>query len=194
MGYLKGLAQYKKEFYHNSVFDQVMTSEGPWCFHVHGKKILQGHVLENNRYEFKLALEEGEDVVIHKTEVKFLYPATIKDKIAKLIKKKDKKVEKLALSPILNIIDRHFIKNKNLYPLMKEKEVLFFTLLEGEIIRGIVLDFTMYDIVVGLKGGIPVTILRHSIYDLKNKAGRCFLKSFQQGARDWKKSVLFVDN
>jgi len=45
---------------------------------------------------------------------------------------------------------------------------------------------------VSLKGEIPVTILRHSIYDLKNKKGRCFLKSFQEEHRDWEKSRLFV--
>jgi hypothetical protein len=45
---------------------------------------------------------------------------------------------------------------------------------------------------VSLKGGFPVTILRHSIYDLRNKKGRCFLKSFQEEHRDWEKSHLFV--
>ena len=75
---------------------------------------------------------------------------------------------------------------------MKEKQVMFFTLLEGEIIRGIIADFSRYEITVILKGGSPITILRHSIYDLRDKRGRCFLKLFQETRTDWEKSNLFV--
>ena len=75
---------------------------------------------------------------------------------------------------------------------MKEKQVVFFTLLEGEVIRGVVADFSRYDITVNLKGGVPLTFLRHSLYDVRNKKGRCFLKSFQEKQRDWQKSDLYV--
>ena len=75
---------------------------------------------------------------------------------------------------------------------MKEKEVVLFTLLEGDVLRGIIADFSRYDVTVHLKGGLPVTILRHSIYDVRNKRGRCFLKAFQQEHRDWEKSRLYV--
>jgi len=75
---------------------------------------------------------------------------------------------------------------------MKDQEVVFFTLLEGELIRGIITGFNRHEITVSLKGGIPVAILRHSIYDLRNKKGRCFLKSFQEEHRDWERSHLFV--
>ena len=84
------------------------------------------------------------------------------------------------------------MKNKSLFPLMKEKEVLFFTLLEGEIIRGIIADFSRYDITVSLKGARLVTILRHAIYDIRNKEGRSFLRSFQEEHRDWQKSPIYV--
>ena len=75
---------------------------------------------------------------------------------------------------------------------MKDKQVLFFTLLEGEIIRGIIADFSQYDITVNLKGGLPVVVLRHSIYDARDKTGRCLLKTFQDEHQDWQKSPLFV--
>ena len=85
-------------------------------------------------------------------------------------------------------------KNKTLFPLLKEREVLFFTLLEGEVIKGILGGFTRYDITVHLKGGTPVYLLRHSVYDLRDKKGRCFLKSFQESRRDWEKSEWFVSS
>ena len=84
------------------------------------------------------------------------------------------------------------IKNKSLFPLIKERRVIFFTLIEGEIVKGLVTGFTRYEITVSLKGGTPVYILRHSVYDLRDKKGRCFLKSFQETHRDWEKSDLFV--
>jgi DNA-directed RNA polymerase subunit E'/Rpb7 len=84
------------------------------------------------------------------------------------------------------------VKNKTLFPLIKEKEVLFFTLLEGEVIKGIITDFTKYELSISLKGGLPLTILRHSIYDIRNKKGRCFMKKYQQKHKDWKQSELFV--
>jgi hypothetical protein len=77
--------------------------------------------------------------------------------------------------------------------LIKEKEVVFFTFLEGEIMRGIISGFSRYDITLNLKGGLPVTLLRHSVYDLRNKKGRCLLKSFQEKHRDWQKSELYVE-
>ena len=75
---------------------------------------------------------------------------------------------------------------------MKENEVVFFTLLEGDLLRGVIAGFSRYEITINLKGGVPLTILRHSIYDLRNKKGRCFLKSFQEEHRDWEKSKLYV--
>jgi hypothetical protein len=42
----------------------------------------------------------------------------------------------------------------------------------------------MIQVPVHQKGGKPVTILRHSIYDLRNKNGGCFLKSFQEERKD----------
>jgi sRNA-binding regulator protein Hfq len=115
------------------------------------------------------------------------------ERILPLIKKKDKKVAKKQLEPIIEVKNRHFIKNKTLYPLMMEKEVVYFTLLEGEIIRGIVTGFSRFDITMGLKGGVPLTFFRHSIFDARNKKGRCLLKGTQQVSRDWKKSALFSD-
>jgi sRNA-binding regulator protein Hfq len=75
---------------------------------------------------------------------------------------------------------------------MKDREVVIFTLLEGEVIKGIITAFSRYEITVHLKGGVLVTILRHSVYDLRNKRQRCFLKSFQERHRDWEKNDLYV--
>ncbi len=193
MGQLSGFREYLKEHYTTSVFERIMASGDLWCFHLHGKKEVTARLVEDLPYDLRIDIEGEGERLLQKTEVKLLHPSGMKEDVARLVKKREKKVEQLNLAPIVRRRDRYFIKNKTLYPLMKEKEVIFITLLEGEIIRGVVLDFRRYELTMGLKGGLPVTVMRHAVYDAKNKAGRCFLKSFQQTAMDWKKSDLFVE-
>ncbi|SMC72046.1 hypothetical protein SAMN02746065_10880 [Desulfocicer vacuolatum DSM 3385] len=192
MNYLSGFSEYRRENQNNSIFKTAMSSEADWCIHLYGKSPVTGRIVGNDVYEVTIDCKETGEFTIKKLFVKFLYPVEQNEIITKLIKKIDKKVKKLNLEPTENFRERYFIKNKTLYPLMKEREVVFFTLLEGDIIRGLIQDFSMFDITVGLKGGVPLTFLRHGIYDAKNKAGRCFLKSFQQEAQDWKKSDLYI--
>jgi sRNA-binding regulator protein Hfq len=192
VGYLLGLQEYLDEAYHVSVFDQARDSGYLWEMHLHGHQIMKARVIENLPYDLKLNIQGQGEKEIPKIEVKFLYPVDVSESVRILIKIEND-TKKRALKPILAPKDRYFIKNKSLFPLMKEKRVVFFTLLEGEVIRGIITGFSRYDIMVHLKGGIPVTILRHSIYDLRDKKGRCFLKSVQTHLRDWEKSDLYIN-
>ena len=195
MGELSGLSEYLEKTYEKSVFDMVLASGKPWMFHLHGNNSLRASIRENSKWEVTMEIEgeiEGkgrED--IQKIQIKYLYPADLDESVRPLIKR-DQKVATQNLEPIFAPGLRHFVKNKSLFPLMKEREVLFFTLLEGEIIKGIVTDFSRYDVTVSMKGGLPVTILRHSIYNLTNKKGRSFLKTFQERYRDWENSPLFI--
>lgn len=191
MGFLLGLQEYLDESYNTSVFDQAFESQEPWEFHLHNHRIIRSKVQENLRYDLRLSAEETGEELLPKTDVKLLYPAHLSDSVRPLLKT-DKKVRDLGLEPIISPRMRHHIKNKSLFPLIKERRVLFFTLMEGEIIKGLVTGFTLYEITVSLKGGISVYILRHSVYDLRDRKGRCFLKSFQETCRDWEKSDLFV--
>ena len=191
MGFLLGLQEYLDESYNTSVFDQAFESQEPWELHLHNHRIIKSKVQENSRYDLRLSAKEKAEELLPKTDVKLVYPADLSDSVRPLLKI-DKKVRDLGLEPIISPRMRHHIKNKSLFPLIKEKRVLFFTLMEGEIVKGLVTGFTRYEITVSLKGGIPVYILRHSVYDLRDKKGRCFLKSFQETRRDWEKSDLFV--
>jgi hypothetical protein len=192
MSHLVGLQDYLDQHYQRSVFDEAYDSGMPWEMHVHGHKILGVRILENLPYDVKADVE-GTPQLIPKTDIKLIYPATVAQQVRPLIKA-EKKVVHLGLLPIRSPSRRHHVKNKSLFPLMKDREVLFFTLLEGEIVKGIIGDFSRYEITVNLKGGIPVTILRHAIYDLKDKRGRSYLKTFQETHRDWEKSPLFVSS
>jgi hypothetical protein len=191
MGHLAGLKDYLDTGYKRSVFDQACASHTLWTLHLHGQRIVQTRIVENHTYDLKVAMADAGPEELAKIQVKYLYPAELSAAIKALIKV-DKQVAGLKQAPILEPSKRYFIKNKTLFPLMEDKQVLFLTLLEGEIIRGIIADFSQYDITINLKGGIPVVILRHSIYDARDKTGRCLLKTVQDDHKDWQKSPLFV--
>lgn len=191
MGYLLGLQEYLEENYNTSIFDQAFESKKPWEFHIHNHRVVKAGVRENLKYDLNLGTGETGEEQLPKTDVKLLYPADLSDSIRPLIKT-DKKVRDLGLEPIIPPRMRHHIKNKSLFPLIKERRVVLFTLMEGEVVKGLVAGFTRYEITVSIKGGISVYILRHGVYDFRDKEGRCFLKSFQETRRDWEKSDLFV--
>lgn len=191
MGYLLGLKEYLDEAYNSSIFDQALDCKQPWEFHLHVYRVARATILENLTYDLKVNIKGRGEEVLPKIQIKFLCQADVAESVRPLIKI-DEKIKALGLGPILSPARRFFIKNKSLFPLMKEKQVVFFTLLEGEIIRGVITGFSRYEITVKLKGGVPVTILRHSIYDLRDKKGRSFLKSFQEKHKDWEKSDIFI--
>jgi hypothetical protein len=193
MGYLSGLQEYLDEAYNISIFDQALASEQPWELHIHNHRTIKARIIENLGYDVKVSVNGAADEVLPKTDIKLIYPEDLAGSVTPLIKT-DNKVRDMGLEPIISPKKRYHIKNKSIFPLMKERAVLFFTLIEGEIIKGIVAGFSRYEITVNLKGGIPVTILRHGIYDLRNKKGRCFLKSFQETNRDWEKNPLFISS
>ena len=191
MGSLTGLQEYLDHQYHISIFDQRMESPELLVIYLHPHRIIRATITENQVFDVTLLIQDGGKEIVPKVGIKLLYSAHLDDSISPLIKM-DKKVGQLGLEPILAPKYRHHIKNKTLFPLMKEKEVLVFTLLEGEVVRGILSGFSRYELTVTMKGGSPLTILRHSIYDVRNKKGRSFLKAFQEEHRDWEKSPLFV--
>ena len=170
-----GLGLYLENHYADSVFDLALDDTSPWVYHLHGHQIVQARLTHQTPYDVSLAVDGKPEREIAKTEIKLVYPGAHAAAAGKLIKV-DKKVLKRNLGPIVSPKYRYHIKNKTLFPLMNDRQVLFFTLLEGEIVRGLVTAFSRYDLTVSLKGGIPVTILRHSILDVRDKRGHCYLK------------------
>ena len=193
MQYLAGLQEYLDANYHTSIFDHALASKELWELHIHGHRIIKAVLLENLKYDVKVQIKGGGEELLAKTDIKIIYPEHLSETVGPLLKT-DQKIRALSLEPIIAPRKRHHIKNKSLFPLMKERRLLFFTLLGGEIVRGIVAGFNRYEITVNLKGGVPVTILRHAVCDLRDKRKRCFLKAFQEKYRAWEKSPLFVSS
>ena len=191
MKHLAGFREYLSAGYDQSVFQRALAAKDLWEFHLHTHRIERLRVTANLTHDLQVDAGEGSPEDLPKLHVKLLHPAAQAAAGAPLIKS-DPRVRALQLKPVLSPAARRHVKNKSLFVLMKDCEVVFFTLLEGEIVRGIIGDFSRYDITVHVKGGLPVVLLRHSIYDLRNKRGRCYLKSFQDAHRDWQKSKYYL--
>ncbi len=191
MKHLAGFRDYLNTAYEQSVFERALVAQDLWACHLHTHRMARLRVATNLTHDLQVNVEGEGPEDLPKLHVKLLYPAAHAAVVAPLIKS-DPRVRAQGLKPILSPAARHHVKNKSLFVLMKDRDVVFFTLLEGEAVRGIISDFSRYDITVNLKGGLPVVLLRHSIYDLRNKRGRCYLKSFQDTHRDWQKSEYFV--
>ena len=190
MKHLAGIREYLTAGYEQSVFQRALAAQDLWEVHLHTHRVERLRVTANLTHDLQVdgAGRGPED--LPKLHVKLLYPAGQADAVGPLIKI-DPRVRALQLRPILSPGARQHVKNKSLFVLMKDREVVFFTLVEGEIVRGVIGDFSRYDITVHVKGGLPVVLLRHGIHDLRDKRGRCYLKSFQDTHRDWKKSKYF---
>jgi len=189
--YLSGLKEYLDAHYNESVFDAAALEGLPWEMHTHSQGIIRARIIQLLTYDLRVDTGSGKDEVLPKIQIKCLYPESLADSVKPLVGL-DGKVKNLELAPHLSPRYRHHVKNKTLFPLMKEKTVLFFTLLGGEIIKGIVAGFTRYDITAHMRNALPITLLRHAIYDVRDKRGRCYLKSSQEKLQDWKKSSLYV--
>jgi sRNA-binding regulator protein Hfq len=191
MAYLSGLSEYMDEHYGHSILDTALASGEQYSLFIYGADILHGTIIKNGIYDLDFLLENGEEQTITKTDIKFLCHSSDTEKVKKTVKI-DNKTAKQKLSPIIKGKDRHYVKNKTLFPIMAEKQVLIFTTLEGDQLKGLIAGFSRYEITLSLKSGLPVTIFRHAILDLSDKKRRCYLKSTQQTAKDWQKSQLYV--
>lgn len=190
-GYLAGLKEYLATHDSLSVFDTALAADAPWNLHIHPDRIVTARLTAVTPYEVTFSRDDGESETVHKHDIHFLYPAERAAAVDKLVKK-DKEVAALGLEPTVYHRNRRYVKNKTLFPLMEERTVVFVTLRDGSVVRGLITAFSRYDIEVSMKGGVAVTLLRHSLHDIQDKDGRCYLKTVQQERKDWKKSSLFV--
>jgi len=192
MAFLAGLNDYLLKNYRYSTFEEALSSGAPYCMHLHGRRILQGSIADNTAYDIVVAAPDGERITLPKITIKMLYPADHAGRVQGQIRI-DEAAQAGGAGPIVPAKPRHHIKNKSLFPLMRGREVLRLTLLEGEVLEGLVQSFARYEITLELKDGTQVVVLRHAILDVRDAQGVCCLKSTQQTLRGWTRSELYID-
>ncbi|RME54347.1 MAG: hypothetical protein D6795_04320, partial [Deltaproteobacteria bacterium] len=161
---------YKKEHDARSELDRAFLEKQPIKIGIYGHEILEGLIEEIAPYELVFRDIQDRRHEMQKLRIKFFCDAKIETKTLEKLIKPDEEVRALGLGPIVAPKLRNHIKNKVLFPLMQAREVVFFTTLEGDVIRGIVEGFSRYEIRVRMKGGTPIVLMRHAIYDARDKA------------------------
>jgi len=183
---LDGIKQYLGEHQMDSVFESESGKEGVWTLFLHDGRQVSGRISQNETYEFHLLAADGSSEKIHKVSVNYLCREEHLQEVLKQSKSKGSPQGGGAEGPHFKPRYRHHIKNKTLFPLMNRKEVLFFTLLRGEVLRGIVQGFSRFEIFLHMKRGVPVVILRHAVLDVRDKKDRSYLKeAVEKSGRYW---------
>lgn len=172
---LEGLKEYMAAHQKESVFQQEAGRDTSWCLFLHGDQVKTGTVQTDHTYEIDFLTGEGVVEKIHKVNVKLLCEASKREEVLERMKR-DEALKEAPEGPHFGPRYRHHIKNKTLYPLMNRKEVLFFTTLEGEVLRGVVAGFSRFEIRLSMKGGVSVVLLRHAVFDVRDKKGRFYSK------------------
>lgn len=173
---LTGLNDYLKAHQRDSVFAREAGRDTSWCLFLHGDQRKKGKIKSDETYEIDFLTRGDEVERIHKVNVKLLCDASREEEVCKRMRS-EASLKTSPQGPHFGPRYRHHIKNKTLYPLMNRKEVLFFTTLEGEVLRGVVTGFSRFEISLHMKGGVPVVILRHAVFDVRDKKGQSFLKA-----------------
>jgi sRNA-binding regulator protein Hfq len=172
---LAGLQDYLKAHQKDSVFDREAGKESSWCLFLHGDQRKEGKIQSDQTYEIDLVTQGGVVEKIHKVNVKMLCEASKEEEVLGRLKTNEA-LKGAPEGPHFGPRYRHHIKNKSLFPLMNRKEVLFFTTLEGEVLRGVVTGFSRFEILLSMKGGVSVVLLRHAIFDVRDTKGRSYSK------------------
>ena len=192
MGYLRGLDEYLKQNYDRDVFKEFKLQRALLHFHFAGHQELTRKIKKSMTFDLDLRDREGQIVRYPKLHIKFYYPAKLEQAVKPLIDV-NPEVEAMNLEPIRHIPERYHIKNKTLYPLMMERQAVVITLLEGEVLRGFIDDFTRYEIFLKFRDDLRIIVLRHAIYRFQDFRGRDLLKNAQEESKDWQKSSLWVE-
>lgn len=169
------LERYRKEHEGDSIFEKECGSGAAWCFFLHGQKQLTGTIVRNEKFECDVADSQGVEQRIHKVRVKFACPAGVTEEVERLLERNET-VAARKEGPHFLPKYRHPIEDRVLFDFMNSRQVLFFTMLEGEVLRGILRGFSKHEIRLGMKRDVFVVLLRHGVYDVRDKRGRSYRK------------------
>jgi sRNA-binding regulator protein Hfq len=174
-GPLAGLKDYLAAHQQESVFAREAGKGTFWCLFLHGGERKKGRIESDQKYEIDFVTEDNVVEKVHKVNVKILCDASREDEVVERLRTNEA-LKAAPEGPHFGPRYRHHIKNKTLYPLMNRKEVLFFTTLEGEVVRGVITGFSRFEIELSMKGGVSVVLLRHALFDVRDKKGRSYSK------------------
>lgn len=179
-----------------SCLHDALAHQRRMTFLVHGKRRIEGRVVEVERFDVVIELDGGVREKLRKVEIKAAWIADDRQLNKRMMDRKDNERSKNPKAPIPRPQDRYPLADRTLFSfLVKEADAnapdprapgakapgakaqdakgtdskvhVDVTLLEGEIVSGQILWFGRYEIGMGLKGRHLVTVFRHAIDDFR---------------------------
>lgn len=116
-------------------------------------------------YQAILKAEDGTQVEAHKLSLKYAYDTDAWKKVRKALKK-DKRLASKGLAPAKQPQDRYTCSDKRLFGYVDSGAEVQATLVDGDVLRGVVQWFSRYEFGLMIKGDVEVTVFRHALHDL----------------------------
>jgi sRNA-binding regulator protein Hfq len=164
MGYLKGFAEARERINGTTLFDHVVESEEPWSLlasqGIHHTGIIRSHT----PYMFVLDTD-GVEQEMHKHEVELLCPEVFAPVMRPLFDV-DPQVQAMRIGPVLDVSQRAPLRNTMLYVCHVDKLPVEITVLSGYRFRGVLTDFTRYEMRVSFTPKLSLIVLRHAIHSM----------------------------
>ena len=164
MGYLKGFAEARRRFNAATMFDGVVASGQPWRLLAALGVRYTGIVASHTPFTFLLDAPEGQKE-LHKHEIELLYPEAVAAVLEPLFDI-DRQVKGKKLGPILDLSQRAPLRNTLLYICQADKIPVEITVLGGLRFRGLLTDFTRFEMKVSFTPKLSVILLRHAVFSM----------------------------
>lgn len=148
-----------------SMLDTAAREQTPVYLAAHGNRHLEGLLTASTRYEVVVQEPGKEPETLHKLQLKFGCAAADRKKIRRNIRT-DKALAQAAINPIWKPQERFSCSNQRLYTWLDSGRALDVTLLEGEVLRGVVTWISRYEFGLLIKGAGEVVIFRHALHSV----------------------------
>lgn len=130
-----------------------------------GENAAAFEVVSVDAYQANLTAEDGTAVEAHKLSLKYGYAPDAWKKVRKALKK-DKRLAAKELVPAKQPQDRYTCSDKRLFGYVDSGSEVQATLVDGDILKGVVQWFSRYEFGLLVKGDVEVTVFRHALHDL----------------------------
>ena len=114
-------------------------------------------------YSVMLQPPKGEAEEVHKLQLKYGYVPAAWKKIRKLVKNVKKSDEN---TPAERPQDRYTCSDKRLFGYVDKERLVVTTLIDGDVLKGVVTWFSRYEYGLRMKGDVEVTVFRHALQEL----------------------------
>lgn len=159
------MAEHLERNAERSILDEGVATGALLYFAAHGNRQLEAKVLSGTRYEVVLEEPGKPPETLHKLQFKFACAAADRKKIRRTVRI-DKAQAEAASNPIWKPQERFSCSNRRLFTWMDEGTLVEATLLEGEVLRGVITWISRYEFCLSIKGAGEAVLFRHALQKL----------------------------